>query len=68
MVQKQNVKKQFCPFREKDKKAIISKHLKGQLDPPVRDVTFLDQRRSVGPPVRDLTFLDHRSSVGSLCP
>ena len=27
-----------------------SKHLKGQLDPPVGNVTFLDQRRSVGPP------------------
>ena len=25
-------------------------HLKGQLDPPVGDVTFLDQSRSVGPP------------------
>ena len=30
--------------------SIISKHLKGQLDPPVSDVTFLHQRRSVGSP------------------
>ena len=29
---------------------MTSKHLKGQLDPPVSNVTFLDQRRSVGPP------------------
>ena len=28
----------------------VSKHLKDQLDPPVRDVTFLDQSRSVGSP------------------
>ena len=35
-----------------------SKHLKDQLDPPVGDVTFLDQRRSVG----NVTFLDHQGS------
>ena len=28
----------------------LSKHLKGQLNPPVSDVTFLHQRRSVGSP------------------
>ena len=33
-----------------------SKHLKGQLDPPLVTWRFLDQRRSVGPPVSDVTF------------
>ena len=36
----------------------ISKHLKGQLDPPVSDVTFLDQGGQLDPPVSDVTFLD----------
>ena len=45
----------------------ISKHLKGHLDPPVSDVTFLGQTRSVGPPVSDVTFLDQRRSVGPPC-
>ena len=35
-----------------------SKHLKGQLDPPVSDVTFLDQGGQLDPPVSDVTFLD----------
>ena len=30
--------------------SILSKHLKGRLGPRVSDVTFLDQRRSVGVP------------------
>ena len=40
------------------KQAETSKHLKGQLDPPVRNVTFLHQGGQLDPPVRDVTFLD----------
>ena len=44
------------------------------MDPPVGNVTFLDQRRSVvtlrqlGPCVSNVTFLDQRRSVGAPCP
>ena len=39
------------------------KHLKGQLDPPVYNVTFLDQLDQSGqldPLVCNITFLDHQ--------
>ena len=39
----------------------ISKHLKGQLDPPVRHVIFLNhQGFKLDPPIRHVTFLDHQ--------
>ena len=37
----------------------LCKHLKSQLGPCVGEVTFFNQRRSVGARVGDVTFLDH---------
>ena len=43
-----------------------SKHLKGQLGPPVNHVTFLDQRRSVEAACKSTdVFLHHERSVGA---
>ena len=39
------------------KQAETSKHLKGQLDPPVRNVTFLHKGGQLDPPHHDITFL-----------
>ena len=45
------------------KQAETSKHLKGQLDPPVRNVTFLHQGGQLDPPVCDVTFLQQRGQL-----
>ena len=45
------------------KQAETSKHLKGQLDPPVRNITFLHQGGQLDPPVRDVTFLQQRGQL-----
>ena len=50
-----SVDKAYCSWMDRVEQTeqvenVIFKHLKGQLDPPVSNVTFLDQRRSVGPP------------------
>ena len=46
------------PAKEKySKQSIyIFKHLKGQLDPPVSNVTFFNHGGRLGPPVRDVTL------------
>ena len=45
-----------------------SKHLKGQLDPPVSDLTFFCTKGGwLDPPLSDVTFLHQRRSVGSPC-
>ena len=48
-----NAQFEFLP----NEQAETSKHLKGQLDPPVRNITFLQQGGQLDPPVRDVTFL-----------
>ena len=43
-----------------DSDLVQSKHLKGQLDPPVGNITFFDhQGGQFDPPVNNVNFLDH---------
>ena len=48
-----NAQFEFLP----NEQAETSKHLKGHLDSPVRNATFLHQGGQFDPPVRDVKFL-----------
>ena len=41
-----------------------SKHLKGQLEPRVGDVTFFNHGGQLGPCVGDVTFFNHGGQLG----
>ena len=52
------------PLNEWYRAFLQSKHLKGQLDPPVRDVTFFNHGGGLDPPVSDVTFFNHGGRFG----